>query len=239
MIILHHTGVPIAYTFPNGLQSVNGSSSTGGCQPESCVRMPISSTDINGCDCPGSTPVSGVLIDGVIPSIDTTQHGTWASELFVVNKFRNEDSFMIGFQFSTLSLLRAVEVAYFDCPVWGAGLTAVTVYSSQFFLAFLTALSTNIGMLSLANDTDQGCTSFRTIFLPLQPTLLQYCFIEFTFGGSSIHPINWLHLAEIRFSDVDLAPATGSTPITGEFTQCCIIYSLFSNGYYFDSIKCC
>ena len=89
MIILHHTGVPIAYTLPNGLQSVNGSSSTGGCQPEGCVMF-------FGCGCTGNTPVSGVLIDGVIPSIDITQCGTWASELFVVNRSRNEqDSFMI------------------------------------------------------------------------------------------------------------------------------------------------
>ena len=76
---------PAAYTLPDGLQSVNGSSSTGGCQPGSCVMMPISSTTINGCDCPGTDPVSGVLIDGVIPSIDTTQQ-RWASELFTVNR---------------------------------------------------------------------------------------------------------------------------------------------------------
>ena len=87
MIILHHTGAffqPTAYTFPDGLFSVNGSSSTGGCQPESCVMIPIGSTSINGCDCPDNTPVNGTLIDGVIPSIDTTQQG-WARELFTVN----------------------------------------------------------------------------------------------------------------------------------------------------------
>ena len=60
--------------------------------------MPISSTTINGCDCPGSTtPVSGVLIDDDIPSIDTTQRGTWASRLFVVNR-NGQDSFVIGFR---------------------------------------------------------------------------------------------------------------------------------------------
>ena len=78
MIIVHYTGAffqPIVYTFLDGLQSVNGSSSTGGCQPESCVMIPYSGSNINGCDCPGATPVSGFLIDGVIPSIDTTQVG--------------------------------------------------------------------------------------------------------------------------------------------------------------------
>ena len=63
--ILFYVGAyftPIAYTFPNGLQSMNGSSSTGGCQPENCVMMPISGTTINGCECPGNTPVSGALM---------------------------------------------------------------------------------------------------------------------------------------------------------------------------------
>ena len=83
--VIHPSGAyysPIAFTLPDGLQSVNGSSRTGGCQPESCVMMPITGTAVNGCDCPGSTPVSGVLIDGVIPSIDAAQCGTWARELF-------------------------------------------------------------------------------------------------------------------------------------------------------------
>ena len=59
---------PIAFTFPDGLQSVNGSSSTGGCQPESCVMMPISGTT-NGCDCPGTTPASGFLIVESYPTL--------------------------------------------------------------------------------------------------------------------------------------------------------------------------
>ena len=200
-----HTGVyfqPTVFTFPTGLQSVNGSSSTGGCQPESCVMMPIGGSNIDGCDCPGNPQVSGILIDGVIPSIDTTQHGTWASELFVVNR-NGQDSFMVGFEFSNSFFLRHVEIVYLDCPIWGIGSSAVNVYSSNLFPTFVTAASTNIGMLSLAENIDQGCSSLRTISIPLQPTISkEFYFIEFTFSGSSIRPINWLHLAEIRFSDV-------------------------------------
>ena len=102
---MHPSGAyysPIAFTLPDGLQSVNGSSSTGGCQPESCVMMPIGGTAANGCDCPGSTPVSGVLIDGVIPSIDTTQRGTWARELFTANR-NGQNSIRIGFELWTHS----------------------------------------------------------------------------------------------------------------------------------------
>ena len=218
MIIVHYTGAffqPIVYTFPDGLQSVNGSSSTGGCQPESCVMIPYSGSNINGCDCPGAiAPVSGILTDGVIPSIDTTQSGTWASELFVVNR-NIQDSFMIGFQFSGTIILRNVEISYLNCPIWGTGLTAVNVYSSFLFPTFSSAASTNIGILSLTNDLIASCTSLGTIFIPLQPiTSTDNYFIEFTFGGSNANPINWLHLAEIRFSDV--TPITNLITTTGE-----------------------
>ena len=215
-----HTGAnfqPITYTFPNGLSSVNGSNSTGRCQPEGCVMMPISGTDINGCDCPGEgediIPISGVLIDGIIPGIDTTQRGSWASELFVVNRTSNErDSIKIGFQFSNVFLFKSVEIVYFKCLIWGIGLTAVNVYSSFSFPMFSSASSTNIGMLSLAENTDQSCTSLRTISITFQPTIsTDIYFIEFTFGGSPARPINWLHLAEIRFSDVQAPTSTTST----------------------------
>ena len=144
---------PIAYTFPDGLRSVNGSSSTGGCQPEmNCVMMSVA------CDCPGSTPVSGVLIDGVIPSIDPTQQG-WARELLVVNRV-GQDSFTIGFEFINEPFLRAVELAYFDCGIWGTGLTAVNIHSSPTFPVF-TAETTelDLGMLSLSEDIDQNCST--------------------------------------------------------------------------------
>ena len=193
---------PIAYTLPDGLQSANGSSATGGCQ-ENCVMMPISGTTINGCDCPGTTPVSGVLIDGDIPSIDTTQHGTWASGLFVVNR-NGQDSFVIGFEFSSYFFLGELEVTYFDCPIWGAGVNAINVYSSFVFPSFISAASTNIGMLSLVGDISPSCTSLRTISIPVQATeSVSNYYIEYFFaGGSSVHPLNWLHIGEIRFSDM-------------------------------------
>ena len=132
--------------------------------------MPYSGSAINGCDCPGNNPASGVLVDGVIPSIDTTQSGTWASELFVVNR-DGQDSFMIGFQFSNTLLLRYVEIIYLDCPIWGIGSSAVNVYSSFGFPMLTSAASTNIGVLSLAENTDRSCTSLRTISITFQPTI--------------------------------------------------------------------
>ena len=186
----------------------------------SCVMMPISGTTINGCDCPGSTPASGVLIDGDIPSIDTTQSGTWASQLFVVNR-NGQDSIMIGFQFNDPFFLRDIEVTYFDCSLWAAGVSTINVYSSFLFPTFLSTVSSNIGALSLVGDTAMNCTSLRTISVLCQPTeSASTYYIEFSFaGGSSVNQLNWLHLGEIRFSDVPLTPPTTAAMITTSTTD--------------------
>ena len=163
--------------------------------------MPISGT-INGCDCPGSALVSGVLIDGVIPSIDATQRGTWASELFTVRR-NGTGSIMIGFQFSSEFILRGLEVILFNCPVQGIGLTGVKVYSSFLFPHFINAATTLL-VTYYSSPPSDSCQSLSTISIPLHPPMASsgLYFIEFMFtGGSSMHQLNWLYLGEIRFSD--------------------------------------
>ena len=201
---------PIAYTLPDGLRSVNGSSITGGCQ-ESCVMIPIGSSSTNGCDCPGTTPVSGVLIDGNIPSIDTTQRGTWASGLFVVNR-NGQDSFMIGFQFYSAFLLRGIEVVVFNCPIQGIGVSAINVYSSFIFPTFLVPASVLVGSHTI--QLNDNCNSLSVVSIPIQTEILDKLFIKFIFtGGSSVNVLNWLSIGEIRFSDE--APMI---PVTDEIT---------------------
>ena len=180
---------------------------------------PIPGTTMNGCDCPGTTPASGVLIDDIIPSIDTTQRDIWATQLFVVNR-NGQDSIMIGFQFNFDVHLRGVEVTYFDCQVWGAGTSAINVYSSFVFPTFnpSESASTHIGILSLVDDTVQSCTSLTTVSIPTQPMgASSIIYIEFSFvGGSSVHPLSWLHLAEIKFSDMEPPTSTTTTATIGK-----------------------
>ena len=203
---------PIAYTLPDGLRSVNGSNITGGCQ-ESCVMMPISGTSINGCDCPGSTtPASGVLIDGDIPSVDTTQHGTWASGLFVVNR-NGQDSFMIGFQFLSAFHLRGVEIIFFNCPVQGIGISTINVYSSYLFPSFIAPAASRGGSLDIILNDNCNSLSVVSIAVQLTDDMDKY-FIEFIFtAGPSINVLNWLSIGEIRFSD-----ETPMIPVTDEIT---------------------
>ena len=216
----HHTGAyftPVAYTLPDGLSSVDGSSSTGGCQPESCVMIPISGTAINGCDCPGTGPVSGVLIDGVIPSIDTIQQ-EWARELFTVNR-NGQDSIVIGFDFSSEFFLRGIEIALFHCPVLGISITGVKIYSSFIFPSYSNIASTLLVTVTANSLPSDNCQSLSTISIPIQPSMeFSIYFIEYLFsGGSSVHQFNWLHLGEIRFSNE--IPATAPITMTEIATE--------------------
>ena len=177
--------------------------------------MPISGTAINGCDCPGNTPVSGVLIDGVIPSIDTLQRGMWARELFTVRR-NGRESIIIGFKLSSEIGLQGVEVTLFNCPVQGIGITGVKVYSSFLFPQFLNTASTLL--VTYNSPPSDNCLSLSTISIPIQPPMASsdLYFIEFLFtGGSSIHQLNWLHLGEIRFSDEPPTIVTSTAPIAG------------------------
>ena len=191
--------------------------------------MPYAGTiaTINGCDCPGDAPASGVLIDGDIPSIDTTQRAeTWASGLFVVNT-TGRTSFRIGFQFNSFFYLRHVSIAYFDCGIWNTGFSSVYVNTSQIYPLFVDQAVENIGTLTLDHDASHGCTSLRTISVQAQPTAAfnQY-FVEFFFP-SDLSP-HWVHLGEISFSDtiVDI-PTVGSdvtTTMTGDNNIIIIYY---------------
>ena len=173
--------------------------------------MPISGTAINGCDCPGTVPVNGTLIDGVIPSIDTTQQG-WASELFTVNR-NGRDSVMIGFWFLSEFSLRGIEIVLFQCPITGIGITEVNIYSSFIFPTFIRAVSTLLSTLGFSPS--DNCQSLSRLSVLVQPPMTpsNIYFIEFLFtGGSSVHQLNWLFLGEIRFSDE--TPTTTSTITT-------------------------
>ena len=125
---------------------------------------------------------------------------------------------MIGFEFNPDIHLRGVKVTYFDCQIWETGITAINVYFSHAFPTFYSSASTRIGVLSLVGDTGQSCTSLKTVSIPTQPTgASAFIFIEFFFvGGLSVHPLNWLHLAEIRFSDMELPSITTTTTTEGK-----------------------
>jgi hypothetical protein len=187
--------------------------------------MPIGGSATNGCDCPGISPVSGILIDGVIPSIDTA-HGTWASELLTVNR-NGRDSIEIGFQFESSSLfIRGIEIALFNCPVQGIGITGVNIYASQAFPLFFSGA---IILKTTHNFTlRDNCQALSNISIPVHLSLVSFTsyFVEFLLtGGSSVNQLNWLYLGEISFSDetppmIPITVIETTTPNEGDTLKC-------------------
>ena len=122
---------PNAYTLPS-VMAVNGSSANGGCPPP-CVRV----SDIATCDCGvhstiGEEAITGVLIDGVIPTINTSGSPgagdfVWAAPLFTVNG--SEDTVMLGFRFPASVVLHEVELYLFHCPAWGIGAERIVIHN--------------------------------------------------------------------------------------------------------------
>ena len=186
---------PTAYTL-NGVMSVNGSDPTGGC-PHACVQSN------SYCDCAGTAGVgtfTGVIIDGVVPTLDTSQRGTWATQLFTVRG--NSRTFRIGFQFQNTVMLRGVELYLFYCPSWKiggspVGTNTINIYNAILFPTFVDSFGGSVGSVTLTSDM-ANCESLIRVSIPLQGhmAVLNY-FIEFTSQGS----FQGVHIAEVRFSN--------------------------------------
>ena len=78
--------------------------------------------------------ITGVLIDGMIPTIDTSQRGNWASQLFTVQ--RSTTSYALGFRFQSRVALQEVELYVLYCPTWQIGATTINVYDSTTYPGF-------------------------------------------------------------------------------------------------------
>ena len=172
---------------------MNGSDADGGC-PQECMGE---ANGIRRCDCIGTAregTITGVLIDGMIPTIDTSQRGNWASQLFTVQL--GTTSYALGFRLQSRVALQEVELYVLYCPAWQIGATTINVYDSTTYPSFIRT-APGVGSVNLTSNM-QNCSSLTRVSIPLQTTLrVSGYFIEFT------NPtlIYWLHIAEVRFSD--------------------------------------
>ena len=192
---------------------MNGSDATGGC-PHACVQIMSTNTY---CDCAGTAGAgtfTGVIIDGVVPTLDTSQRGTWATQLFTVRG--NTRNIRIGFQFQNAVVLREVELYLFYCPSWNiggspVGTTTINIYNALVFPTFIDSFGGSVGSVTLTNDM-ANCESLTRVSIPLQgarSTL--FYFIEFT---NSQHSMEWTHIAGVRFSDeiIIVIPSPSPSP---------------------------
>ncbi len=120
--IIGATFRPSEYTYTE-VSPTNGSDADAGC-PSVC-RMTESNERF--CDCAGLSGVNGTLIDGIIPTFDVSQRGTWASQLYTLDIFATSNA--IGFKFISSFMLQEVELSIFLCTPWlipRSGLTIIT-----------------------------------------------------------------------------------------------------------------
>ena len=204
---------------------MNGSNATGGC-PHSCEQT-ISSNIY--CDCTGTAALgtfTGVIIDGVVPTLDTSQRGTWATQLLTVRG--NTQNIRIGFRFQNTVLLSEVELYLFYCPSWNiggspVGTNTINIYNAIVFPTFVDSFGGSVGSVILTSDM-ANCESLTRVSIPLQGarSTLVY-FIEFTNSQSFIE---WIHIAEVRFSD-ELIPTP--VPLPGKASDSYYLISHFSD----------
>ena len=181
---------------------MNGSNIKGDC-PTECIA-PFS--DIRTCDCTDSTfgdeaITASVLIDGVVPTIDTSERNSadefvWAAPLFTVRE--STGSVTLGFRFQTHVVLCEVELYVFHCPAWGIGAEDISIHNGIGFPQFIPGTFPSIGRVIVTSDM-QDCTSLTRVSIPLQmATSTSSYFIEI---NSVSGRIQWVHIAEVRFSD--------------------------------------
>ena len=180
---------PTAYTLTN-VTSMNGSAVNGSC-PQECVGGDV-------CDCTNTAlNITGVLIDGVVPTIDITQRRTtWAGQLLAVRT--GGQHYVIGFRFGSRIILRAVELYVFHCPLWNIGTDTINIYNALTFPRFIKQVN-SAGNVTLTSDIE-NCESLTRVSIPLQTSInISNYFIEFT--NSNGIPVLYVYIGEVRFSD--------------------------------------
>ena len=181
---------------------MNGSNANGDC-PTECVVL---AAGINTCDCTDSTLpdediTASVLNDGVVPTIDTSERiradeFVWAAPLLTVRA--STGSVTLGFRFQTRVVLCEVKLYVFHCPAWGIGAEDITIHNGATFPQFNPDIFPSRGRVIVTSDM-QDCTSLTRVSIPLQmATSTSSYFIEIN-SVSGI--IEWVHIAEVRFSD--------------------------------------
>ena len=185
---------------------MNGSNANGDC-PTECVVL---ASGINTCDCTDSTLgdeaiTASVLIDGMVPTIDTSERDSanefvWAAPLLTVRA--STGSVTLGFRFQTRVMLCEVELYVFHCPAWDIGTEDITIiHNGAAFPQFNPGIVR--GRVILTSDM-QNCTSLTRVSIPLQmANSTSNYFIEINCVSGTIE---WVHIAEVRFSDCPSIP---------------------------------
>ncbi len=150
------------------------------------------------CDCTGQLngTITGTLIDGIIPRLDVSQRGTWASQLYTVDV--TTTSYAIGFRFSVSYMLQEIELSILLCTPWSiprSGLT-INIHRDIVFPGFTS--TTPIGSTTLSSQPN--CVSLEIINITTMPTVASTTYyIEFTNPVT----VGTIFIGEVIFRDED------------------------------------
>ena len=166
---------PECYTFPIGT-SVNGSSPTG-----SCSRGIYYDTQAT-CQQPNSS----VLFDGRVPTLTGLDGNMWASQLLTINTM---DPIIFDFTDTPgYDRVERVEVAMFNCPQWGRGITDIHLLGATANgQPFTTIQAINVSSITSCDSLVRVCI-VASVSLPVLT-------LQFSIDQNS----EWVHLAEVTF----------------------------------------
>ena len=183
---------------PNRLESVSGSKVNANCTE---FFMGRSST------CSGTS----VLNDGIIPALDTS-NPAWASQLFTLSGTRG--IIRLSFELDSANHDR-MELAVFNCPEMGIGLSSVRVYFDESFRPDRSGSELGIFIMEsqlMATSCDRllvFCVKYNTTQTPTR-----FINLEFLDNTSENH----VFLGEVIFLNGGNEPCDFSSTLPGKYT---------------------
>ena len=208
--------VPVFETIiPNGIESVNGSD------------ISLGSTNVDPI-CIGLNGLC-ILTDGLVPTVDTSVTD-WASELLTIKKVQeipgeiSLEHVLLTFNFAQAVQITAVYIDLLFCPQWGIGAPVIFLYAgTNDYFQWLSPIETNVDYIAQFHPIQTTCNcSMSTVVIPVQGGEVVKPVWHLYVTASQISEFEWLHVAEVRFSNVPVPGTQVGTqyctyqPIPGE-----------------------
>ena len=173
---------------PQGIQSVNGSSTDMG-----CTSALVDSGDVMTCNS------QSYLVDGCSPDIDTSI-SDWASQLVTVRRVEGTADIpfahvLLSFGFDTAVSLTGIEIDLFHCPDWGIGAPRIRVYLND---EYDSTFSTSLPFLIVVVPSESRCDSLSNFTIP-ETSDISYHVFHILITSLYHSNIEWVYVGEVTF----------------------------------------
>ena len=203
---------------PEGIRAVNGSDVSN----KGCTGPLRNISGVIVCSSGCST-----LLDGISPTIDTST-SDWASQLVTVRITEYTENIpyphvLLTFGFDTAVSLTGIELDMFICPEWNIRAPDINVFADEESNLVFHVRS---GLSFEKSSPDQSsCDSLSTVNISLSRFAgSPYRTWHIVVNGFS-EDIEWVHVGEVRFLDVDGDPTIETGIIKYVFFNYLILHS--------------